>query len=1274
MNLAPLVLPVPGFSTAANDVRFVVIDAQTNTACAGTFTTIGGFDSDDADGFIAAALGDNALWGYINQRGEWLIAPTLTEARSFSEDGLARVLVGNRWGYINKKCAFIIAPQYANARAFNCGLAAVQTAKNKWRYVDATGATAIDGPFTLAQSFSTCGLAAAADKARQQFGYINRKGEWQIPPRFNTLLNFSDAGVAPACEDKLYGLIDTQGKWVLQPKYASIREFNKDGLAFFDEINSWDNGHGYVNAKGNVVIKSGRHLSNAMIKGIARAEYTGSQYLTITGAKLSEVYFSWGEHFSQFGVAIARTRDRDAGNLPSNRWGLINANGSFNLLSDTLQEPLTDTNGWIRGFRHDTAVAPFLAHDGSVAYISPAGITSYHLVFDADKSTMTLRDAQQAVVWTSSDFKALPSSFFNPTPAHFAEDANCLGDGILGVAQQMLLEAEDKLQRFNAGEEIIFTENEEDEEEEEEDSDIKYLTVRRRIMRAYLDENQYSSYDFMYEQHGDVVAQMQTTMRAKLSAQFGVTDRDPETPAIDRYAPENLDAWCITLKTPINRAFSALAEDNQLWFALYRNADSGDGDAWHELWLVAAPSVDALIAAQNLRGKKVTGHFESDNTVASVESRPTTNEEWLTAVATDKYAVLKVPPAMLNDAIVDAAISADTDAFEYIPAQYQTRERLLKLVNTDARTAADIPEKCMTREALTLARQLYEDDETWTYVDGRNKLTTDAKWDHNSLYNVWGADLTEAHCIKAIKAEVGLRNIPKWLRSDKIEALAIKKDIRNIAELAPEKITVEMANRAVLETYSNLIEHIPVALQTEALCIKSAKAHGASLEFIPQQLRTSAVCVAALKQERNAFSHVPDVVQLEVVKALIAHALAKSDEDSENNGGTYWHYPRAWVKLHHLEDAQGTLDDATLAIPHMRYPVYAHYLRATALRALGRTREAALEAAVVLSMSDDFTDEFSNEIDTSWLNASLKTGFDETTDAQLLAEMQTRPLALASVPRHRITPEMIEVAVAADIDAVQFVPKRLMTPTLYAMAVKSRNKRFTSIPEHMLSEAACLEEVRGSGFSLRTIPPQFRTVAVCAAALADSSGALEFIPETIRAEVQAAVGNMPVNDDEGEKSSWVERKVFENILAGNSGNKTVQKFGFLALILSGMAKGAFAPSPEPSTLRGYFGLLGWLERRPIVAVLLNGLLACIALGLHVWVTVVAWMSHGALVGITTGVLMGVSEVIWAIRFWFYTPTQIGMGFVALFVALYVLVYRTLYTKVAVAIAAKVQDD
>ena len=1273
MNLAPLVLPVPGFSNAANDVRFVVIDAHTNTACAATFTTIGSFDSDDAAGFIAAALGDNALWGYINQRGEWLIAPTFTEARSFSEDGLARVLVGDCWGYINKKCAFVIAPQYADAGAFSCGLAAVRTAKNKWCYIDATGATAIAGPFAIAQNFSACGLAAAANKSRQQFGYINRQGEWQIAPRFNTLLQFSDAGVAPACEDKLYGLIDTQGKWILQPKYSGIREFNKDGLAFFDEINSWDNGHGYLDASGNVVIKSGRHLSNAMIKGITRAEYTGSQYLTITGANLSEEYFSWGEHFSQFGVAIARTRDRDAGNFPSNRWGFINADGSFNLLSDICQEPLTDSDGWIRGFRHDTALAPFLAHDGTVAYVSPTGATSYCLVFDAEKSTMTLHDAQQAVVWTSINFKAQPTSFFNPTPAHFAEDANCLGDGIVGVAQQMLLEAESKLQRFIAGEEVASTENDDD-DASEDNNDSKNLTVRRRIVRAYLDENQYSSYDFMYERYGDVVAQMQATMRAKLSEQFGASDPDPETPAIDRYASENLDAWCTTLKTPVNRASSAFSEDNQLWLALYGDADSGDGDAWHELWLLAAPSIDALIAAQNVRGKIVAGHVDSDDIAAPAEGTPTTSDEWLTAVVADKYALLKVPPTMLDDAIVNAAIGADAEAFEYIPAQYQTRERLLKLVNTDARTAADIPEKCMTREALTLARQLYEDDETWGYVDGRNKLTTDAKWDHNSLYNVWGADLSEAHCIKAIKAGVGLRNIPLWLRSDKIEALAIEKDICNIAELAPEKITAEMANRAVLETYSNLIEHIPAALQTEALCIKSAKAHGASLEFIPQPLRTLAVCVAALKQERNAFIHVPDAIQLEVVNALIAHALAKPDEDAEQNGGTYWHYPRAWIKLHHLEDAQGALDDATLAIPHARCPVYAHYLRAAALRTLGRTREAALEAAVVLSMSDDFTDEFSADIDTSWLNASLKTGFDETTDAQLLAEMHTRPLALASVPRHRITSNMVDVAVAADIEAVQFVPKRLMTPSLYAMAVKSRNKRFSSIPSHMLSEAACLEEIQNSGYSLRNIPDKFRTVAVCTAALADNSSALKYIPEAIRAEVQTAVGKMPVDDDEGEKSSWVERKVFENILAGNSGNKTVQKFGFLALILGGVAKGAFTPSPEPATLHGYFGLLGWLERRSIVAVLLNSLLACIALGLHVWVTVAAWLSHGALVGIATGVLMGISEVIWAIRFWFYSPTQIGMGFVALFVALYVLVYRTLHTKVAVAIAAKAQDD
>ena len=97
------------------------------------------FEDNGQGGFISAAQALDCRWGYIDAQGQWLIAPTLDNARGFSDDGLARFCRDGRWGYIDLLAQEVIAAQFEDARPLRNGLAAVKVGPQGWRIIDRQG-------------------------------------------------------------------------------------------------------------------------------------------------------------------------------------------------------------------------------------------------------------------------------------------------------------------------------------------------------------------------------------------------------------------------------------------------------------------------------------------------------------------------------------------------------------------------------------------------------------------------------------------------------------------------------------------------------------------------------------------------------------------------------------------------------------------------------------------------------------------------------------------------------------------------------------------------------------------------------------------------------------------------------------------------------------------------------------------------------------------------------------------------------------------------------
>ena len=83
------------------------------------------------------------------------------------------------------------------------------------------------------------------------FGYIDTRGKWVMPPRFQYANDFSDGLAGVAFGENGWGFIDHAGKEVIPGKLAWVHGGFRQGVA---EV-SFDRKRGYINKKGDWVWK-----------------------------------------------------------------------------------------------------------------------------------------------------------------------------------------------------------------------------------------------------------------------------------------------------------------------------------------------------------------------------------------------------------------------------------------------------------------------------------------------------------------------------------------------------------------------------------------------------------------------------------------------------------------------------------------------------------------------------------------------------------------------------------------------------------------------------------------------------------------------------------------------------------------------------------------------------------------------------------------------------------------------------------------------------------
>ncbi len=189
---------------------------------------------------------DGKLWGYINNKGKFIIKPQFDYASDF-ENGKAIVLINNLFALINSDGEYIIEPTYMSMSFINESLIKATTDE---------GSVVIDGKGKIiSKTYAYIGTFSddLAQVANKDFiyGYINKNGIEIIPLVYQEVFDFVDQKAIVKDFEK-YNLINTSGDIIHTYDYYFVGYYNEGLMAF---IKSQNGLYGFINELGEVIIK-----------------------------------------------------------------------------------------------------------------------------------------------------------------------------------------------------------------------------------------------------------------------------------------------------------------------------------------------------------------------------------------------------------------------------------------------------------------------------------------------------------------------------------------------------------------------------------------------------------------------------------------------------------------------------------------------------------------------------------------------------------------------------------------------------------------------------------------------------------------------------------------------------------------------------------------------------------------------------------------------------------------------------------------------------------
>jgi hypothetical protein len=252
-------------------------------------------------------------YGYINRKGELVIPPRFSFAGGFSDNGLALAEEEHLLGFIDQRGKFVIPPRFHGGQGFAANGLACVSEDSKWEFIN----------FIL--SFIDNDPVSDEESYKYKKGYIDRRGRFVIPPRFDEARFFASNGLAAVKKNVKWGFIDQWGGFVSPPRFGEVQGFSSNGLAAVEEDGRW----GYIDQQGMFVIPprfdEARYFASNGLAAIRKNDQWG--YIDRQGKYVIPLRFDKVDDFDSNGLAEAEE---------NGKWRVIDQNGRIVLFEDLL--------------------------------------------------------------------------------------------------------------------------------------------------------------------------------------------------------------------------------------------------------------------------------------------------------------------------------------------------------------------------------------------------------------------------------------------------------------------------------------------------------------------------------------------------------------------------------------------------------------------------------------------------------------------------------------------------------------------------------------------------------------------------------------------------------------------------------------------------------------------------------------------------------------------------------------------------------------------------
>lgn len=209
---------------------------------------------------------NGAIYGYINNEGEFVIQPKFDGAYDFNDNCLAIINENNKDGIIDLKGEYKVYPIYDSISPFKEDRA-VFSRDGSMGVIGQDGNVITKKRYGIVGDFNDDRAVVGDSKSGDyKYGYIDRNGKEVIHLKYENANDFIDDIALVKIKDKEYGLIDKEGKILNIYKYYLVSQYG-DGVMMFAEES--EGSYGYIDRDGNVIIKPIFTSASEFVDGVA---------------------------------------------------------------------------------------------------------------------------------------------------------------------------------------------------------------------------------------------------------------------------------------------------------------------------------------------------------------------------------------------------------------------------------------------------------------------------------------------------------------------------------------------------------------------------------------------------------------------------------------------------------------------------------------------------------------------------------------------------------------------------------------------------------------------------------------------------------------------------------------------------------------------------------------------------------------------------------------------------------------------------------------------